>query len=572
MSSEFIPMGVRLAGFRPRPRKPKNTHQAKPIAPRVQGFEPGTDPRTAKTLRSPPKAMALAKRIRDIQESLTRRAQDYIDIPLGEYLPDLPTFQNPGLVIVQNALPALLGYKPAPGLVAYTDALSARCQGAAAFLDSNETTYMYAGDASKLYEATAQAWSDESKVGGYNIAASAHWEFVRWGDQVFAANRVDAVQELTMGSGPFADLITSTDKPKGAHMAVVRQFLVLGNTDAALDQVRWSAFNDPTDFDEDQATQADSQILASSAGGGGRVQKIVGREYGLVFQESAIWRMSYVGTPVIWDFDEIEQSLGAFVAGSVTPFARRVFFLAEDGFRETNGLTSRRIGANKIDSTFWNDLDHDNAERIVSVIDPEHSLYMVAYPGEGNSSGTPNKILCYNYNTERWAPIVSLEVDALFQALTAGYDLEGLDAVSGSDIDSMVTSLDSRAWLGGLVKLAAFGTDFKTYTFEETSPLDAMFETGDLQLKPGAAQSRVTSVRPRVSGDSPTITCKVGMRKAINNEAITYSAYKSLNTNGEADFSDQNLDNRYHRFNLKITGGFEDATHISYEAHERGDK
>jgi hypothetical protein len=42
------------------------------------------------------------------------------------------------------------------------------------------------------------------------------------------------------------------------------------------------------------------------------VQKVVGGEYGLVFQERAVWKMTYIGSPVIFQFDLIERSRGAF--------------------------------------------------------------------------------------------------------------------------------------------------------------------------------------------------------------------------------------------------------------------
>jgi hypothetical protein len=126
---------------------------------------------------------------------------------------------------------------------------------------------------------------------------------------MIATNGADAPQVVTLGaptSRHSPDL-----PPKARHIAVVRDFVVLGNVDdgtARPNRVAWSAINNSADWAVSASTQSDIQDLQ---GDGGWVQKVVGGEYGLVFQERAVWKMTYIGSPVIFQFDLIERSRGA---------------------------------------------------------------------------------------------------------------------------------------------------------------------------------------------------------------------------------------------------------------------
>ncbi len=109
-------------------------------------------------------------------------------IPFGEYLPDLPALGNPGATVAKNVIPHLAGYKPLSSLVTFSDALTARCQGAFSAIDSAGVTNVYSGDATSLYRLTDVTWTDASQSGGYNISSDQAWNFVRWNNDVFATN------------------------------------------------------------------------------------------------------------------------------------------------------------------------------------------------------------------------------------------------------------------------------------------------------------------------------------------------------------------------------------------------
>ncbi len=102
------------------------------------------------------------------------------DIMVGEWLPDLPDYQNPGALTAKNVLPLGASYGPFPSQVVYSNALDARCQGAVSTRDSAGNTVNFAADATKLYKMTTASYADVSKVGGYTTNAEEDWFFTRF--------------------------------------------------------------------------------------------------------------------------------------------------------------------------------------------------------------------------------------------------------------------------------------------------------------------------------------------------------------------------------------------------------
>src|SRR5688572_22002261 len=96
-------------------------------------------------------------------------------IPFGEYLPDQPVFENPGVTNATNVYPSEIGYRPFPSFGAYSDAAESRVMGAIFLTDTDRNSFGYAGVAEKLYQLGATL-TDVSKSGGYD-ALTTSWEF-----------------------------------------------------------------------------------------------------------------------------------------------------------------------------------------------------------------------------------------------------------------------------------------------------------------------------------------------------------------------------------------------------------
>ena len=174
-------------------------------------------------------------------------------IPFADWAPDKADLGN-SATIALNCIPKAGGtYGPFADLAAYSNAITARCQGAYAGVDSDGGVANFAGDASKLYLLSGITYNNVSRTAGYTTAVDGAWRFCQFGERVVATNYADDVQSYVIGSSSLFSAL-STGAPKARHCALFDPgFLMLGDTNDAVDgavsnRVWWSAYGDPTNF------------------------------------------------------------------------------------------------------------------------------------------------------------------------------------------------------------------------------------------------------------------------------------------------------------------------------------
>lgn len=494
-------------------------------------------------------------------------------LAFGEWLPDFPEMNNPGATVVTNVIPGPNGgYEPFPGLVkAASFSTIGAISGFFYARDQANNTYTYAGDASALYVQSGLTFAVASGTSApYAVAASDCWEFVSWGQTVIGVDgNADRPQQISLGAAAFVSIAAA---PKARHIAVVKDFVVLGNiSDSAtnVQRIRWSGINNSGAWSVDAATLSDYQDLP---GNGGWVQKIISGEQGYVFQERAIWRMTFVGSPLVFQFEKIHDGIGAYAPESVVSFENLTFFLSTDGFKKFDGTNLTDIGAGRVDKTFFADLTTQYVNNIRGVIYDQLKIVMWAYPGVGNSGGRCNHILIYSYAYNKWArvdlPSTIAGIDTIAIASTLGYTLDGLDAVSSS-VDALLYSLDDRIWTGGTLTFSAFDGD-TLYYFTGT-PLSAEVETAEQNLMATMEGNlnnlaQVEEVWPVVNGLSASATLTVKSRN-VRTEAFTATGAVTPNDTGFAEF---HVTARYHRFKLNVTGVFTQIQGVDVTAVDGG--
>lgn len=465
-------------------------------------------------------------------------------IRFGEWQPDLPDLENPGATVATNVLPAANSYLPFKAPVAFSDALSTRVLGAATVKDSSGDVKVYAGTAAALNALSTTTWSDVSKSGGYATGTGEVWRFLKWeGSLILATNYSNSLQVSTIGGSSFGNV--SGNPPNARYIAGIRDFVVLANTTANRNEVRWSGDGNYETWTISSATRASSFILPT----GNQITGLSGGERGLVFCENTIWRMTEVRDSRVFQFDEILPGVGTLAPNSIIRYGALVFFWANNGFHVVNNYSEvQDIGTNRVDRYFEANVDFENLDRISATIDPLAKRVHWAYPVKGGS-GTPSRILTFDWGVNRWSQ-TEQDLELLSLGAEAGQTLEGLDSLYAT-LESIPISLDDPIWAGSSAQIACFDTDHKLCFFTGAAK-QATVETSELQLTEGR-KSFLRRVRPVVDDSSATV--QFG-RRDKQSEPVTYTAEISQNTNG---FCPTRTNAYYHRIRVNTNGEF---THL----------
>lgn len=488
-------------------------------------------------------------------------------IEFGPWTPDEPPLDSAGLTVAENVVPqssARGHYGPWRALDESTSALDGPAIGGVSGKSVTGIAFSFAGSATNLYRLDSVTWVPVSKVGGYSTAAEDVWSFTKYGYDVLATNYTDPIQRYTMSvSTVFSDL--SATAPKAKYLIVVREFLVALNTFDTDGQrplrARWSpssaAGGATADWTPDPTTQSDFQDLLV----GEEILGGVGGEYGLVICRKAIYRMTYVGPPVVFQFDEIVRNRGTIAPGSVATDGQTTIFWSEDGFYACDGASVTPIGAGKIDKWFRQNAQASNFLNMSSAMDPTRQIYALSFVSVDTPDGNPDSILLYNWYSGRWT-VIRQSMRILVSLLSPPYTLEDLDNVSLS-LDLLPASLDSQRWAGGAAFFGAF-TNGNRFGLFNGDTLPATIETGEAAMA-GDLRAVLQSVRPLCDG---TPTVQIGYRDN-QWEAEQLSAIEGVTRAGDCKF-DPVIEARYHRARLLVSGDWTTAQGLDVLASEGG--
>ncbi len=465
-------------------------------------------------------------------------------LPIPEYKPDVSDYEGIAAQTVRNVLPRADGYGPFPDFTMFTTALAAACRGFFYARKADGSVLVFAGISTKLYTLsnTDFSWTDVSKAAGtYSALPSTdQWQFAQFNNFVFAVQINTAVQvfDLTTSTA-FADLGGSP--PQARYIAVVNRFLVLSGLGSATPyRIQWSGFNATTTWTSG-TNQSDFQDFPD----GGIVRGVAGGEYGVVFQDSSVRRMIYApGSPVVFQIERISEEKGIFAPLSMIRGGDRVFFIGNDGFQMIlPGGYPQPIGKEKIDRTFFDDVDTGNLQLCIGASDPKSSRVYWAYKSLSGSTGSFDKIICYDWALQRFSPIEMMG-EYLATLAQPGITLESLDSISGS-LDALTFSLDDVS-TASLSQLSAVNSVHKLGFFTGAN-LEATMVTAE---KSGDGQRlRVRGFRPIT--DAPTVFGRISKRENLQAAAIE-SDEVAINVYGMVP---ANVSTRHARGKLRIPAG-----------------
>jgi hypothetical protein len=390
------------------------------------------------------------------------------------------------------------------------------------------TTFTYAKVNANIASASATG-----TVIAAAYASVVKWNFAQFGNTILCVNNINKVQSFTLGSSlAFGDL--SADAPVAKFLTVVRDFVVCANLDAGTNsnKVQWSNINDEANWTSGGASQSDFQIVAD----GGNITGLTGGEVGLILLDRAIVRMSYIGSPLFFQFDTISRGVGCVEGNSVVQYGAMTYFLGADGFYSCDGSTVTAIGTQKVDAWFYANANQSKLNLMSATIDPIRKIVVWKFI----DNFAQNTLLIYNWQVQKWSSCTT-DVDIVAGSASAGITLEGLDLFG--NMDTLTTSLDDALWTGGKFLFAGARTT-KIVTFTGANST-ATLTTGDIGSE---ATSVVTLARPVVDNGSGNVAIASRMLLSAVPQLGSYTAASSENR------VSLRSSGKYHRLSVIPTG------------------
>ena len=389
----------------------------------------------------------------------------------------------------------------------------------------------------------------------YVTPSEQRWRFTQFGNVLIAANGGNRLQGFNVNSSSnFSDL--AADAPQSRYVTVVRDFVVSGyvnETTIRANRVQWSALGDESSWTNSATTQADFQDIPD----GGAVVGITGGEFGLVFMDRSVHRMSYVGSPLVFQFDNISRNQGCYEANSIIQYGGTSFFLSDNGFYACDGQQIIPIGNEKVNRYFFDDVDEGSLNLMSAAVDPARKLVIWAYASQ--SSATVDKFLIFNYEIGKWSSGTT-DASRVATSSTPSFTLEGLDIFG--NLDTINSSFDSRIWLGGKMQFA--GTKLaKIITFSGANNT-AYIETGDIEV-PGSTSS-ITMAKPIVDNGSGNVAL---LSRRLLNQPTEFGAQVVADSENRVSIRGVG---RYHRLQLTPTGNWKTTVGVDIELNGLGSR
>lgn len=470
-------------------------------------------------------------------------------INFGEWLPDQPGVSG-AVTDAKNCYPVANGYAAFRSEADYSDSAGQDLLITFAGKFAGVTS-LFAAGATQIYKFDSNDASlDAATTTGYTAVEG--WDVTQFGAKMILANGQDKLQAFELNSSTyFADLAAAA--PTAKFVSVVKDFVVAANVPGGEEnKVYWSDINDETDWTPGAASQSDSQIIPD----GGDITGLAGGEYGLVFLERAIYRMTYAGSPFFFQFDAISRSLGCISNGSIAQYGGLTYFLSDDGFYACDGQTAKAIGTEKINRWFFdNAIPSAIPSEMSATIDPINKLVIWRFSGTfGNKY-----LLIYSIDLNRFSYATTTATSVAY-VLTPSATLEQVDNYD-ANLDTLTIPLDSRVFAGGQLLFAGVSGQ-KIITFSG-QPKTANITTGDISI----GRSTVTLAKPIVDGGSASVA--VASRDLLSDQVefgtdVPADAENriSLRSNGE-----------YHRLRLTPTGAnWQTAVGVEVEVVKQGNR
>lgn len=359
-------------------------------------------------------------------------------INFPEYAPDLSDLGTNVTQAIIGVIPRADGFGPFRSLRPFTESLPDKCRGAFLASRSDGSVALFAGTRNHLYllNNTDFKWQQVSKDGDpyASLVTTDNWQFEQFNDLVIAVQVNTAPQVFRLSSSnAFVDLGGSP--PSASFIAVINRFVVLTGLLSNPRRVQWCDLDSPEVWTAGVGL-ADFQDLPDG-GSCGRVSG--GDAYGVVFQDKGVIRtLTYApGSAVTFQITRISKNDTLYAPYSVINVGEKTFFLSAQGFKRIDpGGAPVQIGKERVDRTFFKDVDTGNLQLVIGAADPNATRVYWGYKSVNGLDGQFDKILCYDWSIGDNGRFTLIPMAGQYISSLAkpGLTLEQLDALAPTQL------------------------------------------------------------------------------------------------------------------------------------------
>ena len=462
------------------------------------------------------------------------------------FLPDADPTVSGVLTGVTNMVPFDQGMKgaPAPVTPLSVPVLAAECLGANVVTKLDGTRRIFAATATDIYELSAGAWVDQSRVAAYTTSGDSRWCLTQFGNDTIAANTVDTLQR-SASTGAFADI---SGAPKARIVfAVGSQVMALNFNDGADKQDGWycCASYDVTSWTTSLATLCAKGQIVSVPGqitAGGRLG-----EFAIAYKEKAIYVGQFVGAPAVWDWTQVAGGDAGCVGQDAWCDLGNIghFIVGAESFFIFDGSRPIPVGDGEVRQWFYDNSDPGFRFRTKCSFDRQTNLVWIFFPGIGSTYC--NKALVFHLASKRWG-YVDISIESVLNYTEQGLTIDDLPTLSAT-IDGLGDySFDSQYWLSGGKALAIFDRthQMKSMTGGSTTSSMTTGDAGDDDVV-----TLLSKIRLRfLPGYKPTSATVQTYMKMEEGGSLTNGSTSTM-VDGKFDVLDSS---RWHRASFTFTG------------------
>jgi hypothetical protein len=396
---------------------------------------------------------------------------------------------------------------------------------------SGSTRYwLYAG-AAKIYAATI--------TGGVAV----HTNLTRQtaGADVNYSGTQNAWTSTTLSGIPILNPGNITDPPQRWNLDIAGKFVALDNWPAntyckvmrayknflvALNvtkagtnygfMVKWSHPADPgsvpASWDPADATK-DAGEIDLAEGGDAIVDGLQLRDSFMIYKESSVWRMDFIGGSYVMRFQKVLGVSGAMNRNCIVEIDGLHFVLTGSDVVVHDGQSATSILDKQARRALFQDMDTSYTDRAFVFKNPFMNEVFVCYASIGSS--VPDKALVWNYKdrTVSYRTIPNLNhanYGTVDNTLNGSYD-------SDSDpVDSDLTLYNGPDFTPNAAKVLMASADAKLYMLDSSASFDGAMPAAYLErrgLSFGEPESIkvVRGIRPRIVGSTgQTVSVQIG--------------------------------------------------------------